>query len=75
MLQTVVTSSDCRRPKGRNFRNFSVYVRIQSINQSINRQARLDRGGAQGGGNAVVHRGSVGGGEIHRVVVQERRRG
>ena len=50
-------------------------MRIQSINQSINRQARLDRGGAQGGGSAVVHRGSVGGGKIRRVVAQERRRG
>ena len=39
------------------------------------RQARLDRGGAQGGGSAVVHRGPAGGGEIYGVVAQERRRG
>ena len=39
------------------------------------RQARLDRGGAQGGGGAVVHRGPAGGGEIYGVVAQERRRG
>ena len=35
------------------------------------RQARLDRGGAQGGGSAMVHRGSVGGGKIYGVVAQE----
>ena len=39
------------------------------------RQARLDRGGAQGGGSAVVHRGPAGGGEIYGVVAQKRRRG
>ena len=35
----------------------------------------LDRGGAQGRGGAVVHRGSVGSGKISGVVAQERSRG
>ena len=39
------------------------------------RQAHLNRCGAQGGGSAVVHRGSVGGGEVYGVVAQESRRG
>ena len=41
----------------------------------IKASPRLDRGGAQGGGSTVVHRGPVGGGEIYGVLAQERRRG